>query len=135
MAWGKRFGLPSGLLVACCSLLVCVQARAEDVLSGKWDWQATCDRGEFHGIMEINQQGNAFTGEFLQTNFWDRGTISNGVLNGKNMSFDRTYGLIAQHLSADLSDGNRKLSGPYESQMFGHCVLNGKKIITSAGKN
>jgi hypothetical protein len=135
MAWRKRFGLPSDLLVAWCSLFVCAQARPEDVLSGKWDWQAACDRGEFHGIMEINQQGNAFTGEFLQTNFWDKGTISNDVLNGRNMSFDRTYGLIEQHLSADLSDGNRKLSGPYESQMFGHCMLNGKKIITSAGKN
>jgi hypothetical protein len=135
MGRGKQFGLSCALLVACCSLFVCAQVRAEDVLSGKWEWQATCDRGEFHGIMEIDQQGNAFTGQFLETNFWDKGTISNGVLNGRNMSFDRTYGLIEQHLSADLSDANRKLSGPYESAMFGHCVLNGKKIITSAGQN
>jgi hypothetical protein len=57
--------------------------------------------------MQIEQQDTAFTGQFLETNFWDKGTISNGVLTGKNMSFDRTYGLIQQHLSADLSDGDR----------------------------
>ncbi len=130
MRSNKRFGISSGFLIASWSLSVCVPARAEtaDILSGKWEWQATCDHGEFHGIMEIKQQDTAFTGQFLETNFWDKGTISNGVLNGKNMRFDRTYGLIQQHLSADLSDANRKLSGPYESTMFGHCILRGKKL-------
>jgi hypothetical protein len=103
------------------------QANPDSILTGKWAWQATCDHGEFHGIMQLDQQGSTFTGAFLQTNFWDKGIISNGVLRGSNMTFDRTYGLIEQHLSADLSDGNRKLSGPYDSAMFGKCVLRGQK--------
>jgi hypothetical protein len=138
MGRAKLFGV-SSTLIACGLLLAlaCVAARAQssDILSGKWEWQATCERGEFHGVMEIAQQGSTFTGRFLETNFWDKGTISNGVLRGINMSFDRTYGMIAQHLSADLSDSNRKLSGPYESTMFGSCVLRGKKLIGSAGQN
>jgi hypothetical protein len=130
MRSGTRFSIRLCWLIASWSLLVCTPARAgtADVLTGKWEWQATCDRGEFHGVMQIEQQDTAFTGQFLETNFWDKGTISNGVLTGKNMSFDRTYGLIQQHLSADLSDGDRRLSGSYESTMFGHCVLRGKKL-------
>jgi hypothetical protein len=77
MRSSKRFGISSGFLIASWSLSVCVPARAEtaDILSGKWEWQATCDHGEFHGIMEIKQQDTAFTGQFLETNFWDKGTI------------------------------------------------------------
>jgi hypothetical protein len=132
MGRGKRFAVSSALFIGGCSLLalLCAAARAQnaDILTGKWEWQATCDRGEFHGVMELIQQGGTFTGQFLETNFWDKGTISNGVLRGNNMSFDRTYGLIAQHLSADLSDSNRRLAGPYDSTMFGKCVLRGKKL-------
>ncbi len=107
-------------------------ASANDILSGQWAWQATCERGSFHGVMEFVQKGDTFTGRFMETNFWDKGTISNGVLRGKNISFDRTYGLIEQHLSADLFDSNRKLSGPYNSPMFGQCTLRGHKVSGAA---
>jgi hypothetical protein len=107
-------------------------ASAADILSGRWAWAATCAHGSFHGVMEFVQSGDSFTGRFLETNFWDKGTISNGVLRGKNISFDRTYGLIEQHLSANLFDSNRKLSGPYNSPMFGHCTLSGHKISGAA---
>jgi len=128
---GKRFILTWGLIAGATCLAALsgapAQASSDNVLTGKWMWRATCDRGEFHGIMQLNQQGSTFTGAFLETNFWDKGVISNGVLRGSNISFDRTYGMIAQHLSADLSDGNRKLAGPYDSTMFGKCMLRGQK--------
>jgi hypothetical protein len=103
------------------------RAQAVDI-HGKWQWEATCDKGSFHGVMEFVQQGSAFAGEFLNTNFWDKGTISNGVIRGNHISFDRTYGFIEQHLAANLTDANRRLSGPYESSMFGKCILRGKKL-------
>lgn len=116
------------------ALPLCAAARAADsnFLSGQWQWAATCTRGSFHGVMEFVQSGNTFTGRFMETNFWDKGTISNGVLVGNEISFDRTYGLIEQHLSARLSDSNRRLSGPYNSPMFGECTLTGRKISSSA---
>jgi len=108
----------------------CARAHAgeREFLTGQWQWAATCTRGSFHGVMEFIQSGATFTGRFMNTNFWDKGTISNGILRGNLISFDRTYGLIEQHLSARLFDSNRRLSGPYESEMFGHCTLRGQKI-------
>jgi hypothetical protein len=105
-----------------------VRAAESNFLTGQWQWAATCTRGSFHGVMEFIQRGDTFTGRFLETNFWDKGTISNGILHGNMISFDRTYGLIEQHLSARLSDSNRSLSGPYDSPMFGQCTLSGHKI-------
>ena len=130
MARGQR--IFASLALGGCGLvaLFCAAVRAQhaDILTGKWQWEATCERGSFHGVMEFVQKGNTFTGEFLNTNFWDKGTISNGVLRGNNISFDRTYGVIAQHLSANLSDAHRTLGGPYDSPMFGKCYLRGRKL-------
>ena len=124
-----RVSLLSALLVGATgvTLPLCAVASA-DVLNGRWEWEATCDRGAFHGIMEFTQTGSAFSGQFLETNFWDKGTISNGIIRDNHISFDRTYGLIVQHLAADLLPSNRALSGPYNSKMFGKCVLRGKKL-------
>lgn len=121
----------SALVVGGCVFPVVFCAAAAGVteaLSGKWNWEATCERGSFHGIMEFDAHGNTFTGQFLETNFWDKGVMLNGVITGSHISFDRTYGLIVQHLAADLSESLRDMSGPYESTMFGHCVLRGKKL-------
>jgi hypothetical protein len=130
MALGKRLFASSALGGCGLVALFFAAARAQpaDILTGKWQWEATCERGSFHGVMEFVQKGNTFTGEFLNTNFWDKGTISNGVLRGNNISFDRTFGLIAQHLSANLSGTNRTLGGPYDSPMFGKCYLRGRKL-------
>ncbi len=62
--------------------------------------------------MEFVQQGSTFTGQFLETNFWDKGTISNGVIQGNHINFDRSYGVIVQHLASDLSGSLREMSGP-----------------------
>jgi hypothetical protein len=115
------------------TLALCAAAGAAEsnFLTGRWQWAATCTRGSFHGVMEFIQRGDTFTGRFLETNFWDKGTISNGILRGNVINFDRTYGLIEQHLSARLSDSNRRLSGPYDSSMFGRCTLNGHKIANT----
>jgi len=122
-----------GLLAGAFGLAAYAHAAATtavaEALNGKWQWAATCDRGSFHGVMEFAVQGDGtFTGQFLQTNFWDKGTMTNGVIHGNHISFDRSYGLIVQHLAADLSGSLREMSGPYDSTMFGKCVLRGKKL-------
>ena len=132
MERGKRFFVLSALIAGACGLAVpCgAAATAENSggLNGKWQWEATCERGDFHGVMEFVQNGSTFVGQFLETNFWDKGTISNGVISGNHISFDRSYGLIVQHLASDLSSSLREMSGPYDSAMFGKCTLRGKKL-------
>ena len=78
--------------------------------------------------MEFDVQSGTFTGKFLETNFWDKGVMANGTIQSSHISFDRTYGVIEQHLSADLSSSLREMSGPYLSTMFGNCTLRGKKL-------
>ena len=122
----------SALITGACELAgpcgAAATAENSGGLNGKWNWEATCERGSFHGMMEFDAHGNTFTGQFLETNFWDKGVMLNGVITGNHISFDRTYGLIVQHLAADLSSSLRDMSGPYDSAMFGHCVLRGKKL-------
>ena len=93
MGPGKRFFVLSTLIAGACGLAVpCgAAATAENSggLNGKWQWEATCERGDFHGVMEFVQNGSTFVGQFLETNFWDKGTISNGVIQGNHISFDR----------------------------------------------
>jgi len=132
MERGKRLFVLSTLIIGACGLAVpCGAAETAENsggLNGKWQWEATCERGSFHGVMEFVQEGSTFTGQFLETNFWDKGTISNGVIQGNHINFDRSYGVIVQHLASDLSGSLREMSGPYDSAMFGKCTLRGKKL-------
>jgi hypothetical protein len=128
----RRFVFLS-LMVGACGLPTAAGAAATtpvgQALNGKWQWEATCEHGGFHGVMEFNvQDASTFTGQFLNTNFWDKGVMSNGIIRGNHISFDRSYGLIVQHLSADLTGSLREMSGPYDSTMFGKCTLRGKKL-------
>jgi hypothetical protein len=95
------------------------------VLTGQWRWAATCERGHFSGVMHLVQVGNEFTGKFGETNFWDKGTISNGQIRGAHITFDRRYSFIYQRLEVDLlsSSGNLSMKGPYSSITFGKCEL------------
>ena len=132
MERGKRFFVLSTLITGACGLAVPCDAAAtaenSGGLNGKWQWEATCERGSFHGVMEFVQNGSTFVGQFLETNFWDKGTISNGAIQGNHISFDRSYGVIVQHLASDLSSSLHEMSGPYDSAMFGKCTLRGKKL-------
>jgi hypothetical protein len=94
-------------------------------LTGQWRWAATCERGKFSGVMHLVQAGNEFTGKFGETNFWDKGTISNGQIRGSRITFDRWYSFIHQHLEVNLlsSSGNLSMKGPYSSVTFGKCEL------------
>jgi hypothetical protein len=133
MGRGLRHFCSSGLLIGVSVLTagVCAGATAGigDALNGKWQWEATCERGSFNGVMQfVVESGTTFSGRFMETNFWDKGTMSNGIIAGNHISFDRSYGLIVQHLSADLSGTLHEMSGPYDSTMFGKCTLRGKKL-------
>lgn len=61
-------------------------------LTGTWSWSASCSGSLVSGQFRITtQQANgAFTGDFLNTNSNDSGTINDGFINGSQVGFRRT---------------------------------------------
>ena len=133
MERGKRFFVLSTLILGACGLAVpcgaAAMATAENSggLNGKWQWEATCEQGSFHGVMEFVQEGTRLPA-VPRNQFLGQRNDLNGVIQGNHINFDRSYGVIVQHLASDLSGSLGEMSGPYDSAMFGKCTLRGKKL-------
>lgn len=72
-------------------------------LVGRWRWEASCSDGPGGGIFHLHQSpSGGFVGEFGNTNYWDRGTISGGALEGNRVTFVSYY-TISRTWTATLS--------------------------------
>ena len=57
-------------------------------LNGSWYWRANCAVGSYRGSARIFQQtSDRFSGRLGNTSFYDRGSISDGLLRGRVASF------------------------------------------------
>jgi hypothetical protein len=65
------------------------QDTSKAALAGGWNWNASCPNGNFKGEFEIRStSASAFSGHFLSD---VPGAISNGQLDGKQVTFTRHY--------------------------------------------
>jgi len=79
-------------------------------IAGAWSWTADCEGyGHYHGVFDLSPMASgAFTGEFTGTNISDLGAITNGRIDGANISFLRHAppGDIIQHWVGRISGGH-----------------------------
>lgn len=79
-------------------------------IAGRWRWTADCTLGHWQGEFNIYQSSRErFSGAFAGTSLDDRGTISDGHLNGNNISFIRTSSVATQHWTGQVAGG--RMSG------------------------
>ena len=68
-------------------------------LAGIWNWSAACTSGPFTGQFQLNQSGNALSGQFLGS--VHVGTIA-GTIQGTQVAFNRTFGTRTQQWTATV---------------------------------
>ncbi|MBZ0149244.1 MAG: hypothetical protein K8F62_17135 [Pseudorhodoplanes sp.] len=89
----------------------------------RWRWAANCISGPGGGIFHLRETSpGEFTGEFGKTNSWDVGTISNGKVRDKAVTFVSFYS-IARTWTATLSGSQMRgsFTGP------GNCTFSAIK--------
>ncbi len=61
-------------------------------IAGRWRWKASCTNGPGGGIFYLRETSpSEFAGEFGNSNYWDRGTIASGKLQGNRVTFVSHY--------------------------------------------
>lgn len=108
-------------------------ANAVRSLNGVWRWSGQCAKYSepYVGTVTLAQSGNSFTGTHGNTNMWDRGSISNGLVTGNRVRFDRTFGQYTDHLSLTLSGSGSgmRMSGVIpDTAHSGRCVMTFSKL-------
>jgi hypothetical protein len=83
-------------------------------LTGQWRWNADCSGfGRYSGVFNLVETSRGhFNGNFAGTSSDDIGKITDGVIDGSNISFTRTT-LVVQYWKGELIAGRLKgsLSG------------------------
>ena len=95
------------------------QDTSKAALAGRWNWNASCPNGNFKGEFEIRStSASAFSGHYLSD---VPGPISNGQLDGKQVTFTRQYttllGTFLQSWTGSLTQS--KIAGSLVDQPSG----------------
>jgi hypothetical protein len=87
------------------------EATAASV-AGRWKWTADCTNGgHYVGGFQLTQDaGSQFNGVFLQTVYYDIGTITDGQVSNGKISFTR-HELGIQHWTGQLADSGKHING------------------------
>jgi hypothetical protein len=96
-------------------------------LTGSWYWRATCAVGSYGGSARIFQQtSDRFAGRLGNTSFYDRGSISDGLLRGRVASFTLSaFGESARirAVVVGLKRGRLEVRTAHASPLLGSCQL------------
>lgn len=96
-------------------------------LTGSWYWRATCAVGSYRGSARIFQQtSDRFAGRLGNTSFYDRGSISDGLLRGRVASFTLSaFGESARirAVVVGLKRGRLEVRTAHASPLLGSCQL------------
>lgn len=96
--------------------------RPDAALAGRWRWRSVCGTLKWSGEFEISQSSaHSFSGAFLSDG---PGTISNGNISGKQVSFTRRTSMVTQQWNGSLDSSGKslRLHGSHtEPILGGHC--------------
>jgi hypothetical protein len=80
-------------------------------VAGSWKWTADCQSGHYVGGFQLTQDAaGEFNGVFLQTIWYDIGTITNGRVSNGTISFIRHVG-VTQNWTGRFGDGGKHING------------------------
>ena len=96
-------------------------------LTGSWYCRANCAVGSYRGAARIFQQtSDRFSGRLGNTSFYDRGSISDGLLRGRVASFTLSaFGKSARirAVIVALKRGRLEVRTAHASSLLGSCHL------------
>jgi len=78
-------------------------------VAGRWRWDADCTIGHWQGEFDLAESSRGtFNGSFAGTSAHDVGTITEGHINGTNITFTRTSAYATQYWTGRLAVGRMK---------------------------
>jgi hypothetical protein len=90
-------------------------------IAGLWRYTVDCGDGNYHGVFEITPSSNGqFTGNFVSSDVQKIGTIEDGHINGKSISFTRRHPIETQHWSGRV-EGAHIAGSPLSTGFHGVC--------------
>jgi hypothetical protein len=86
-------------------------------LTGRWSWNANCAGALWRGKFDIAESASdRFTGGFAGTEWHDIGTITEGQVEGTNVSFTRTTPYYVQRWKGQIGEG--RMEGSLSSDTY-----------------
>lgn len=94
-------------------------------LSGQWPWTADCTMGHRYGVITLVQTStSAFHGSFGNAGPGDVGTITDGSLQGRSVSFLRHEGSIVSSFRLRLTSMKPPtIQGMHQHRSLGACKV------------